>query len=82
MAAISELEVLEAVVGPVAVDVVDSLMRCERSAQTLGHNESVFGHIALALAHPGERVLCIDPHVLIASHRQAAALPPRVLGPL
>lgn len=48
-AVISEqLKVLDAVVGTIAVDVVDDFLGCKRSSKVLFHHETVFPHIRIS----------------------------------
>jgi hypothetical protein len=42
-----ELEVLQAVVGAVAVDVMDHLVGFQWSPEVAGHDEAMLGHLAL-----------------------------------
>ena len=44
---IAELQVLEAVVAPIAVDVMNGFVGCERSAEAFRHEEPVLSDVSL-----------------------------------
>jgi hypothetical protein len=64
---LSKLQVLDAVVCPVAVDVVNGLGFSQGSAKRAGHHQPMFRHCALAVPHAGERVGRREPNEDIAS---------------
>jgi hypothetical protein len=58
MSPIPELQILDTVIRRIPVDVMDRLMRIERAAEMLRHDETVFTHnhdaavSAVSPAHP------------------------------
>ena len=73
-----ELQILQPVVQPVAVDVVDHLRAIKRPAEVLCHDESVLPDAALLVEHSRPRPVGASKNANVPARRhRPAALPPR-----
>ncbi len=74
---VSEFEVLDSVVEPISVDVMNELSPCQRPSQVFGHARSMLGDVPVAAAHRCGNV------ALIVKADMSVALPePRPTFPL
>lgn len=73
MPAASQLQILDAIVLLVAVDVVHRLMWLERAANAPGHDEPVLHNVAANLTHDGQWVVEGDANHSVTRNRFNAA---------
>jgi hypothetical protein len=79
----AELQVLEAIVGLFSIDVVHCLVAFQRSAERLGHDDSVLRHVPASISHRRSNMTVVDQHEHVSLSNVPATFPMRMtLAPL